>query len=111
MSDNAQKLGELEQEYTERRQRILDAALTEEQRKDLATVDLTLRDLQARKNKQTAAVTLSLSDVTTDENVAKAFRALTPGETARLYEENRTEWQRGLDAVERVGTRRMLGGY
>ena len=58
MSDSMEKLDAVEKEYKERRQRILDAALTEEQRKDLATVDLTLRDLQARKNKQTAAGTL-----------------------------------------------------
>ena len=79
MSDNAQKLGELEQEYKERRQRILDSLdLTAEQRKDLALVDLTLEDLRARKNEQKAAGTLSLSDTKTDEETAAAFQSLTP---------------------------------
>ena len=109
------KLKELEKEYVEVRTRLLDSAgLTAEQQKELAKVDLTLQDLRARKteaerNAAGGGGTLSLSQATTDEEVAKAFGSLTPGETARLWTEDFDEWQKGLDATERVGTRRLLG--
>lgn len=109
------KLKELENEYGEVRTRLLDSAgLTAEQQEELAKVDKTLLDLRARKNEEERKVAggvLSLSDTKTDEDTAKAFAHLTPGERARLYTENREEWQRGLDAQEREGTRKLLGQY
>ena len=108
------KLTELEKEYGEVRTRLLDSAgLTAEQQKELSAVEKTLEDLRARKSeeerKASGGGTLSLASATNDEDTAKAFNHLTPGEKARLYTENREEWQKGISAVERQGTRRLLG--
>lgn len=108
------KLKEMEKEYGEVRTRLLDSAgLTAEQQEELAKVDLTLQDLRARKTeeerKAAGAGALSLGSTTTDADIAKAFDHLTPGEKAHLYTEDRGEWQRGIDAQEREGTRKLLG--
>ena len=114
MTDDLGKLKELEKEYGEVRTRLLDSAgLTAAQQEELAKVDKTLLDLRARKTKEERKASgggaLSLASATNDEDTAKAFDHLTPGERAHLYTENREEWQRGIDAQEREGTRRLLG--
>lgn len=114
MSAETEKLKALEQEYSEARTTLLTSALTTEQQKALGEVDKKLADLKARKEAEEKRAgagggIVSLASATDDEATAAAFTKLLPGEKARLWMDDREEWQRGLDAVDREGTRRLMG--
>ena len=116
MSDSVEKLKALEQEYTKARSVLLGNALTAEQQKTLGEMDTKLDDLRKRRGAEEKRAgggggIVSLASATDDEDVAKAFNSLMPAEKFKLYETDRPEWKRGLDAQERVGTRRLLGQY
>lgn len=114
MTDSAEKLEQLENEYSAARTTLLSNALTAEQQKALGEMDKKLDDLRARKTEQERREAggggiLSLNAAQNDEDTAKAFNSLMPGEKMRLYQEDRSSWQHGIDAVEREGMRKLLG--
>ena len=114
MSDSVAKLEQLENEYSAARTTLLSNALTAEQQKALGEMDKKLDDLRARKTEQERREAggggiMSLASAKSDEDTAKAFNSLMPGEKMRLYQEDRSSWQHAIDATEREGMRKLLG--
>ena len=111
MSKETERLLALEQEYSAARSTLLKDSLTEAQQKTLGEVDRKLADLAKRKEVEASrgGGIVSLALAKDDQDTAKAFTDLLPAEKFKLYEENREEWQRGLDAQEREGMRKLLG--
>ena len=116
MSTEAEKLLALEKEYSAARTTLLTSALTAAQQKTLGEVDKKLDDLRKRKEAEASqggggGAILSLASAKNDEDTAAAFAKLLPREKTQLWMDDRDEWQRGLDAVDREGTRRLMGSY
>ena len=114
MTDSAEKLEQLENEYSAARTTLLSNALTAEQQKALGEMDKKLDDLRARKDAaekkaSAGAGILSLNAAQNDEDTAKAFNSLMPGEKMRLFQEDRSSWQHAIDCTEREGMRKLLG--
>ena len=114
---DAEKVDMWEAEFTERRQRILES-LTPQQRDELVEAEKGMQEVETRKAQLEADQSNLVLPPSGDgpfnrhpneDKVAEVFNRMTPGERTQLYVENEKEWQRGLDAVEAVGLRKLMG--